>query len=93
MKNRRLELKLGYGFPAFDDRFTSTPALGLGLSNGAREVSLGWKLGLVRSGPASFEVGVETRRREPADGRRAGRARGDAAWHDAMVTAERPPGR
>ena len=27
-ESRRLELKLGYGFPAFDDRFTSTPGAG-----------------------------------------------------------------
>ncbi len=66
-ESRRLEVKLGYGFPAFDDRFTSTPELGLGLSNDAREYSLGWKLGLVRSGEASFDLGIEASRREPAN--------------------------
>ena len=30
--NRRLEFRLGYGFAAFGDRFTSTPELGLGSS-------------------------------------------------------------
>ena len=66
-ETRRLEVKLGYGFPAFGDRFTSTPELGLGLSNDAREYSLGWKLGLVRGGAASFDLGIEATRREPAN--------------------------
>ena len=30
LDRRRLELKLGYGFGAFDDRFTATPEVGLG---------------------------------------------------------------
>ena len=30
LENRRLELRLGYGFSAFEDRFTSTPEFGLG---------------------------------------------------------------
>ena len=46
LENRRLDLKLGYGFPAFGERFTSTPELGLGLSNGHRAYSLGWRLNL-----------------------------------------------
>ena len=50
LQQRRLELRLGYGFSAFDDRFTSTPELGLGLWNGQREMSLGWRLNLVGSG-------------------------------------------
>ena len=62
--NRRLELRLGYGFPAFGDRFTSTPELGLGLGQGQREVSLGWRLNLARSGPVSMELGFEAIRRE-----------------------------
>lgn len=44
LDNRRLEVRLGYGFSAFGDRFTQTPELGLGLSNGSREYSLGWRL-------------------------------------------------
>lgn len=35
LENRRLELRLGYGFAAFGDRFTSTPELGLGSSMSA----------------------------------------------------------
>ena len=66
-ENRRLELKLGYGFPAFGDRITVTPEVGLGLSNGHREVSLGSRLGLARSGPVSLELGLEGTRRETAN--------------------------
>ena len=57
---------MGYGFSAFGDRFTSTPELGLGLSNGHREYTLGWRLGLVGSGANAFEVRVEGTRREAA---------------------------
>ena len=62
--NRRLELRMGYGFAAFGDRFTSTPELGLELGQGQREVSLGWRLNLARSGPVSMELGFEAIRRE-----------------------------
>ena len=62
--NRRLELRMGYGFAAFGDRFTLTPELGLGLGQGQREVSLGWRLNLARSGPVSMELGLEAIRRE-----------------------------
>ena len=63
---RRLELKLGYGFGAFGDRFTSTPELGLGISEGHREYSLGWRLVRDRrSGDiGSLEFSLEARRRE-----------------------------
>ena len=63
LQQRRLELKLGYGFPAFGGRFTSTPELGLGLSNGHREYSLGWRLNRVQ-GPAALELRLEATRRE-----------------------------
>ena len=65
--NRRLDLKLGYGVGVFGDRFTATPEVGLGLSNGHREVSLGWRLGLEGSGPVSMELGLEGTRREAAN--------------------------
>ena len=64
--NRRLELKMGYGYGVFGDRFTATPEAGLGLSNGQREVSLGWRLALARSGPVSMELGLTGTRREAA---------------------------
>ena len=67
MNSRRLELKLGYGLPAFGDRFTGTPEVGVALSDAAREYRLGWRLGLAPGGPSSFELGVEATRTEPAN--------------------------
>ena len=66
---RHLELKLGYGLAAFGDRFTSTPELGLGLTDAGREVSLGWRLARDRqSGDSgSAELLLEGRRRESAN--------------------------
>ena len=61
---------MGYGFSAFGDRFVSTPELGLGLSNGQRAYSLGWRLNLAPgSGPGgtgltALELGFEASRRE-----------------------------
>ena len=68
-ENRRLEMKLGYGMPAFGDRFTSTPELGVGLSDGGRrDYRLGWRLGLVPRGRlSSFGLGLEATRTEPAN--------------------------
>ena len=56
--------RLGYGFAAFGDRFTATPELGLGLSQGHREYSLGWRLGLAQTGPTALELRLEATRRE-----------------------------
>ena len=67
LDNRRLELKMGYGFGVLANRFTATPQAGLTLSNGHREVSLGGRLGLARSGPMSMELGLEATRREAAN--------------------------
>ena len=69
LDRRRLELTLGYGFAAFDDRFTSVPDLGFGMSEGHREYSLGWRL--VRDPRlgdiGSLEFAFEGRRREAAN--------------------------
>ena len=67
LANRRLELRLGYGFGAFGDRFTSTPELGLGLSSGRREYTLGWRLNLAGSGANVLEFRLEGTRRETAN--------------------------
>ena len=66
---RRLELQFGYGFAAFGDRFTSTPELGFGLSDGHREYSLGWRLARdPRPGDiGSLELLFEARRQESAN--------------------------
>ena len=66
-ESRRLEVKLGYGLPAFGDRLTMTPELGVGLSPQSRDYRLGWRLGFARSGPTPFELGIEATRREPAN--------------------------
>ena len=67
LSRRRFEARLGYGLAVFGDRFTATPEVGLGLSNGQREYSLGWRLGLDRSGPASLELRLDGTRRESAN--------------------------
>ena len=70
LKSRRLELKLGYGFSAFGDRFTFTPEAGVGLSDTGRDYSLGWRLvrGAGSGGDGgSFELSFEATRRESAN--------------------------
>ena len=67
LQNRRLELKLGYGFPVFSDRFTSTPEIELGFSDRARDYSLGWRLTLARRAAGTLELGVVATRREHAN--------------------------
>ena len=67
LERRRLEMKLGYGFSAFGDRFTATPEVGVGLSDTGRDYSLGWRLGLAQRGPTSLEFGIEATRRESDD--------------------------
>ena len=67
LERRRLEVRLGYGLSAFEDRFTSTPELGLGLSDTGRDYSLGWRLGLAESGSNALELRLEGTRRESAN--------------------------
>ena len=67
LQNRRLELRSGYGFSAFGDGFTSTPEIGLGLSNGTREYSLGWRLNRAQAGANALELHLEATRREHAN--------------------------
>ena len=64
---RRFEMSLGYGFGVFGDRFTATPGVGLGLSDGHREYRLGWGLGLVRGGSLSMDFDLSGLRREAAN--------------------------
>ncbi len=68
LHHRRLEARYGYGFPVLGDRFTATPEIAVGLSDAARDYSLGWRL--VRDGDApdggSLELALEARRRESA---------------------------
>ena len=65
---RRLEARLGYGFGVFGDRFTAVPELGLGLSEGTRELRFGGRLAERVTSGLAFELEVEATRREPAHG-------------------------
>ena len=66
LKSRRLELRFGYGLPAFGGRFTWTPEAYIGLSDTGRDYSLGWRLvrGGSGDGGGSFEISFEARRSE-----------------------------
>ena len=68
LDRRRLEAKLGYGFALFDGRYTGTPVLGLGLSDAARETTLGWRLAEARSAGLAFALDVEGARQESPAG-------------------------
>ena len=98
LENRRLETTLGYGFPAFGDRFTHTPQLGVGLSNGHRQYSLGWRLARDprRGDIGSLEFALEARRRERRERRRGTGERRRFAHHGALVAPDpkraSPPG-
>ena len=72
LRQRRLEARFSYGFAAFDDRFTSTPEIAVGLSNAGRDYSLGWRLARGAGGPdgSALELAVEARRRESTANRR-----------------------
>jgi len=66
LQRRRLELKLGYGFAAFGDRFTSRPEAGFGMSDTGRDYGLAWRLvrDRRRGDIGSLEFALEARRRE-----------------------------
>ena len=68
LERRALEAKLGYGFAAFGERFTSTPSLGLSLTDTHRETVLGLRLAEARTGGLVFGLDVEGARRESAAG-------------------------
>ena len=59
---RRLEARLGYGFPAWGGRFASVPEVGLGHSDTGREYILGWRL--ASEAPSGFQLSTEVRRIE-----------------------------
>ena len=63
----RLEAETGWGFAAFDGRFTGTPHLGFGLTDTGRNYKLGWRLTSARRGDPRFEIGLDATRRETAD--------------------------
>ena len=67
LAQRGFEIRLGYGLTAFGGGFTSRPELGLGLSNGQRDYSVGWRL--MREGRygGSLGLSLEARLRESAN--------------------------
>ena len=65
---RRLDARLGYGLGVFDDHWTATPELGLGLSDTGTELRLGTRFTERVAAGLALELGVEGTRRESADG-------------------------
>ena len=68
VRNRRLEASLGYGIPAFGGRYTTTPAIGFGLTEAEREYSHSWRLAEAKSAGLVFGLDVEAVRREHVTG-------------------------
>ena len=63
---RRLDAELGYGLPVHGALFTGMPVVGLGLSDAAREVRLGWRLTPAGAAVGDVSLGIEAARRESA---------------------------
>ena len=61
---QRLDAQLDYGFALFEDRYTATPEIGIGLSDADRELRTGWRLAERVSSGLAFEFGLEGTRRE-----------------------------
>ena len=83
LERRRLEVKLGYGFGAFGDRFTSTPEVGFGMSAGHRDYSLAWRFvrDRRRGDIGSLEFSLEARRRESVNDPGSGSGAGPEPEH------------
>ena len=65
---RGLTAEAGYGLSLFGDRFTGTPNLGFGMSDGgARDYRIGWRLTSAVRGDPGFEVNLDAVRREAAN--------------------------
>ena len=60
----RWAMEAAYGFPAFGGRFTGSPHVGLGLSTGSRDYSLGWRLAPEAATAPDLSFGVRASRRE-----------------------------
>ncbi|KKZ11636.1 MAG: hypothetical protein TH68_08390, partial [Candidatus Synechococcus spongiarum 142] len=65
-RQHQFETKLTYGFPAFNDRLTITPGLGLALSPDSRTYSLLWALApyTQQSQAEPWEISLEGERQE-----------------------------
>ncbi len=63
-----LTAEADYGVALFGDRFTGTPNVGFGISDGgAQEYRLGWRLNSAIEGDPGFEVSLDVTRREPTN--------------------------
>ena len=60
----RWTMEAAYGFPAFGGRFTGSPHVGLGLSTGARDYSVGWRLTREAATAPDLSFGIRATRRE-----------------------------
>ena len=60
----RWAMEAAYGLPVFGDRFTGSPHVGFGLSTGARDYSLGWRLTPEAATAPDLSFGVRATRRE-----------------------------
>ncbi len=63
----RLDAELGYGFAVLGGRFTATPYLGFGTSQGGRDYRAGWRLGAAHPDDLDLALGLEATRRESAN--------------------------
>ncbi len=73
LHRRRLEVRFGYGFAAFGNRFSSTPEVAVGLSDAGQDYISGWRM--LRDGGApdgnTPKLALEAWRRETAVNRNA----------------------
>ena len=60
----RLDAEVGYGMALFGGGFTGTPNVGMGLSDTACELRMGWRLAPARDG--GFELSLDAARRDSA---------------------------
>ena len=65
---RRFDATLGYGVPVAAGRFVAISGIGFGLTDTGREYSVGWRLGLARSGPMDLHLRLEAIRQESVTG-------------------------
>ena len=62
---RGLRAEAGYGLSLFGDRFTHSPNIGFGMSDGgARDWRIGWRLISAVRGDPDFEVRLDAIRRD-----------------------------
>ena len=65
---RGLQAEAGYGLSLSGGRFTGTPNVGFGASDGgARDYRIGWRLAPAGLNASGFEVNLDAVRREPAN--------------------------